>query len=40
MSVQLRTGFDYLLALTVDDLNDIADDMNEIAEEVAKRGKK
>ena len=40
MSIQLRTGLDYLLALSVDDLNDLADTMNELSEEVRRNGKK
>ena len=40
MSIHLRTGLDYLLALSVDDLNDLADTMNELSEEVRRNGKK
>jgi hypothetical protein len=40
MSIQLRTGLEYLQALPIDDLNDIADDLNDIAEEVARHVKK
>ena len=40
MSVHLRTGLDYLLALSVDDLNDLADTVNELSEEVRRNGKK
>ncbi|MGI6027895.1 MAG: hypothetical protein ACOX81_00615 [Candidatus Heteroscillospira sp.] len=40
MSINLRTGLDFLLALSVDELNDIANDLLEITEEVQKRGRK
>lgn len=38
MSIQLRTGLDYLLALSVSDLNELADTVTQYAEEVAKHG--
>lgn len=40
MSMNLRTGLDFLLALPVDDLNDIAETMNAMLEEVARGGQK
>lgn len=40
MSIQLRTGLDYLLALSVSDLNELADTVAQYAEEVAKHGRK
>lgn len=40
MSFTLRTGLDYLMALSVDELNDIATDIANIMEEVEKRGQK
>lgn len=40
MSIQLRTGLDYLLALSVSDLNELADTVMQYAEEVAKHGRK
>lgn len=39
MSIQLRTGLDYLLALSVSDLNELADTVTKYAEEVAKHGR-
>ena len=40
MSIQLRTGLDYLLALSVSDLNELADTVTQYAEEVAKHVRK
>lgn len=40
LSIYLRTGLDYLLALPVDELNDLADTVNDYAAEVEKHGKK
>lgn len=40
MSINLRTGLDFLLALSVGDLNDIAETMNAILEEAARSGQK
>lgn len=39
LSIQLRTGLDYLLALSVSDLNELADTVTQYAEEVAKHGR-
>jgi hypothetical protein len=39
LSIQLRTGLDYLLALPVSDLNELADTVTQYAEEVAKHGR-
>lgn len=39
MSIQLRTGLDYLLALSVSDLNELADTVTQYAEEVAEHGR-
>lgn len=39
LSIQLRTGADYLLALSVSDLNELADTVTQYAEEVAKHGR-
>ena len=40
LSIQLRTGVDYLSALSVSELAEIADTVNDYMEEVLKRGKK
>ena len=40
MSINLHTGFDYFMALPIDELNDIAADLVELSEEVKKRGNK
>lgn len=39
LSMQLHTGIDYLLAMPVSDLQDLADSLVKITKEVAGRGK-
>lgn len=40
LSINLRTGLDYLTALPVDELNEIAETVTAYLEEVEKIGKK
>lgn len=40
MSISLRTGLDYLTALSMTELNEIADTLNAYMEEVEKIGQK
>lgn len=40
LSMQLHTGYDYLMSLPVDDLNEIAETVKNVAEEVAGYGGK
>lgn len=39
LSMQLHTGIDYLLAMPVGELQELADSLVNISKEVARRGK-
>jgi len=40
LSMQLHTGFDYFMGLSIDDLNEIAETVKTVVEEVAGHGNK
>ena len=39
LSMNLHTGVDYFMGMSIDDLNDLAETVNKTMEEVRRRGK-